>query len=118
VFAATSLFLINKNKKYDFLFLPRHSYSNNNWDNMLDSESLTWATLVKYLMWTNHSSCKLSPDIEGHVKDNPSATDGQKAVCIDRQVAPNISALYILLALEAIGLLTNKWNVMVVNFFF
>jgi hypothetical protein len=26
--------------------------------------------------------------------------------------------LYILLALEAIGLLTNKWNVMVVNFFF
>ncbi len=50
---------------------------------MLDSESLTWAQRVEYLMWTNHSSCQLSHDIGGHVKDIPSAINGQKYVCID-----------------------------------
>lgn len=58
------------------------------WDALLDDESLTGAQLVKYLMWTNHSSCQLSHDFGGVMMDNPSGLAGQKAVCIDPRVAP------------------------------
>jgi hypothetical protein len=58
------------------------------WDALLDSDTLTGPQLVKYFMWTNHSSCQLSHDFGGVMMDNPSGLAGQKAVCIDPKVAP------------------------------
>jgi hypothetical protein len=60
------------------------------WDVLLDSESLTGNQLMQYVMWTNRSSCQLSHDFGGVIHQDwyPAAIDGQKAVCIDPQVAP------------------------------
>jgi len=62
--------------------------SSSYWDALLDSESLTGKQLMKYLMWTNRTSCQLSHDFGGQMLHNPSGIDGQMAVCIDPQVAP------------------------------
>ena len=62
--------------------------SSSYWDALLDSEFLTGKQLMKYLMWTNGTSCQLSHDFGGKMLQNPSGIDGQMAVCIDPQVAP------------------------------
>jgi hypothetical protein len=62
--------------------------STTDWDALLDSETLTGPQLIEYFMWTNHSSCQLSHDFGGLMMDNPSGLAGQKAVCIDPEVAP------------------------------
>jgi FkbM family methyltransferase len=62
--------------------------SDSYWDALLDSEFLTGNQLMKYLMWTNRTSCQLSHDIGGKMLRDPSGIDGQLAVCIDPQVAP------------------------------
>jgi hypothetical protein len=67
----------------DNLFL-----SSSYWDALLDSKSLTGNQLLHYVMWTNSSSCQLSHDFGGVLYLNPSGIEGQKAVCIDPQVAP------------------------------
>lgn len=66
----------------DNLFL-----SSSYWDALLDSKSLTGNQLLHYVMWTNSSSCQLSHDFGGVLYLNPSGIEGQKAVCIDAQVA-------------------------------
>ena len=44
--------------------------------------------IVEYFLWTNQTSCKLSHDFGGRMLKNPSGFDGQKAVCLDPEVAP------------------------------
>ena len=63
--------------------------SNSYWDAVLDSTSLTGNQLLEYSKWTNRSSCELIHDFGGVMLRNPSGIDGQKAVCLDPQVAPN-----------------------------
>ncbi len=58
------------------------------WDKLFDSNLLTGTQLLKYFMWTNQTSCLLSHDFGGAMSYNPSGLDGQKAVCIDPEVAP------------------------------
>jgi hypothetical protein len=74
---------INNNPKRQSNCLPP-----TDWDVLLDSDTLTGPQLVEYFMWTNHSSCILSHDFGGVMLDNPSGLAGQKAVCIDPEVAP------------------------------
>ncbi|KAI9559265.1 hypothetical protein GHT06_016054 [Daphnia sinensis] len=62
------------------------SYSN--WDELLDSKSLTGEELMEYFTWTNRSSCQLAHDFGGKMMSNPSGIDGQKCVCIDPRIAP------------------------------
>ena len=59
------------------------------WDDLLDSESLTGEQILQYAKWTNRSSCQLIHDFGGFLNRNPSAIDGQKAICLDSEVAPN-----------------------------
>lgn len=80
--AANALSISNKKHNVDC------GASATDWDALLDDEPFTGANLVKYLMWTNHSSCELSHDFGGVMMDNPAGLAGQKAVCIDPIVAP------------------------------
>jgi hypothetical protein len=59
-----------------------------NWDTLLSSDTLTANQLMEYFLWTNHTSCQLSHDFGGVMMKNPSGLAGQKAVCIDPEVAP------------------------------
>jgi hypothetical protein len=65
--------------------------SSSYWDTLLDSESLTGYQILQYVMWTNRSSCQLIHDFGGviHQDVHPAGLDGQKAVCIDPEVAPD-----------------------------
>jgi hypothetical protein len=65
--------------------------SDSYWDILLDSDVLTGTQIMEYFMWTNRSSCRLAHDFGGQILRNPSGKDGQKAVCIDPQVAPQPS---------------------------
>ncbi|XP_045036631.1 methyltransferase-like protein 24 isoform X1 [Daphnia magna] len=58
------------------------------WDLLLDAESLTGSQVMQYFTWTNHSSCLLTHDFGGEIRKNPTGIAGQKAVCIDPNVAP------------------------------
>jgi hypothetical protein len=81
--ATNAVLLGNINFKQPNCLIP-----STDWDALLDSDTLTGPQLVEYFMWTNHSSCKLSHDFGGVMMDNPSGLAGQKAVCIDPEVAP------------------------------
>ncbi|XP_032793512.1 methyltransferase-like protein 24 isoform X6 [Daphnia magna] len=59
-----------------------------NWDALLASDTLTGDELLQYFLWTNQSSCQLSHDFGGIMMSNPSGLAGQKAVCIDKKIAP------------------------------
>lgn len=54
----------------------------------VDLDSLTPAQMLDYFSWPNHSSCGLIKEFGGVVVDPPTGMDGQKAVCMDRSVAP------------------------------
>lgn len=57
----------------------------------VDFDTLTGTQLLQYFLWTNRSSCKLVHDFGGKMWKDPALVglDGQKAVCIDRQIVPN-----------------------------
>ncbi len=80
--------------KFGFFFCSsednclNRDFSTVNWDKWLASATLTGNQLVQYFLWTNHSSCQLSHDFGGVMMRNPSGLAGQKAVCIDKKVAP------------------------------
>lgn len=62
--------------------------NNMNWDKLLESETLTGAQFIQYLLWTNQSSCGLTYDFGGVMLDDPIGYDGQKAICMDLKVKP------------------------------
>lgn len=57
-------------------------------DTLLETDSLTGSQFIQYLMWPNRSSCQLTQDFGGSMLKSPSALDGQKAICLDRAMAP------------------------------
>ena len=81
----------------DVSLFSSSSISNNSNSNNGDSKSpsfeinpiqATPQQIVDYFYWTNRTSCGLIHDFGGQLLRNPSAIDGQKAVCLDRDVAP------------------------------
>lgn len=85
--------------------------SDSYWDNLVDSDVLTGTQIMDYFMWTNRSSCRLAHDFGGQILGNPSGKDGQKAVCIDPQVAPQPRNVWCTLSVSTTsGRLTKKWN--------
>ena len=58
-----------------------------NWKT-INVTSMTPEQIIEYFLWTNQTSCKLSHDFGGKMLQNPSGFDGQKAVCLDLEVAP------------------------------
>ncbi len=62
-------------------------YSSSFWKNA-NPDTLSGTQIMQYLMWTNHSSCALVHDFGGKMKTKPPGLDGQKAVCLDKKIAP------------------------------
>lgn len=62
--------------------------STTDWDSLLDSVALTGFQVIQYFMWANHTSCQLAHDFGGEMLKNPTGISGQKALCIDPNVAP------------------------------
>ena len=61
---------------------------NDDWET-INPDTMTPTEIVKYLLWTNQTSCSLAHDFGGIMKmNNPRGYDGQKAVCLDGRVAP------------------------------
>lgn len=62
------------------------------WTTVESFDSLTAVQLFDYFLWPNRSSCKLIHDFGGLMLDAKNGTirafDGQKAVCLDKDVAP------------------------------
>ncbi len=58
-----------------------------NWKT-INVANITPEQIVEYFLWGNQSSCKLAHDFGGIMLKNPSGLDGQKAVCLDTEVAP------------------------------
>jgi hypothetical protein len=67
---------------------PSSNSVTTDWDNLLDSTTLTGAQIMQYLKWSNRQSCQLVNDFGGTMRTNPSGWDGQKSVCLDPEVAP------------------------------
>ena len=83
-FALTIMLLHNQNGENHFD--PVDYWSN------IDFDLLTASQLMQYFLWTNRSSCGLIQDFGGKMlptDKDMAAYDGQKAVCLDRKVAPN-----------------------------
>ncbi len=68
-------------------------------------QSMTPKQIVDYFLWTNQTSCKLSHDFGGKMLKNPSGFDGQKAVCLDTEVAPKAGSCII----YSFGI-NNEWS--------
>jgi hypothetical protein len=69
------------------------NYDTSYWDELLDSKTLTGLDILQYFLWSNSSSCLLVHDFGGTMKkdgnmENLSGLDGQKAVCLNPNVAP------------------------------
>ncbi|XP_032796615.2 methyltransferase-like protein 24 [Daphnia magna] len=75
-------------QQYVRFFLPDESVNVKIDWKIVNVSSLTPEQIIEYLMWSNQTSCKLSHDFGGKMLKNPSGLDGQKAVCLDSQVAP------------------------------
>ena len=60
---------------------------NDNWET-INPDDMTAEEIEKYLLWTNQTSCGLTHDFGGKMMKRPSGYDGQKAVCLDKNVAP------------------------------
>ena len=52
----------------------------------IEPESMTGRQMLHYFAWTNQLSCGLSHDFGGVILQEPDAIDGQKAVCLDKEV--------------------------------
>lgn len=57
--------------------------------NVYRVEDLTLKQMLKYLEWTNSTSCRLSRDIGGHI--HPEREVGQKAICLDPSIRPEMN---------------------------
>jgi hypothetical protein len=95
LFGVTVLVIIGTYSRLTTTGLNTRQGTNNSYplvwdvDEWLDSTSLTGDQLMQYVKWTNPSSCELIHDFGGVMFRNPSGIDGQKAICLDPQVAPN-----------------------------
>ena len=54
----------------------------------INPDTMTPTELVNYLNWANQTSCGLTHDFGGKMLGNPPGYDGQKAICLNRNVAP------------------------------
>ena len=67
---------------------PQTSTLQTDWA-VIEAKDFTAQQVVDYFYWTNSTSCTVAHDFGGQMKKNPRGLDGQKAVCLDPQVAPN-----------------------------
>ena len=58
------------------------------WSKGIPAQEFTARQVIDYFYWSNATSCGLAHDFGGKMYQNPSALDGQKAVCLDKTVAP------------------------------
>jgi hypothetical protein len=66
---------------------------------------LTPHQIIEYFKWSNQTSCKLTHDFGGHMHRKPSGLDGQKAVCLDDQIAPKAGSCIV----YSFGI-NNEWS--------
>ncbi|XP_057381535.1 probable methyltransferase-like protein 24 [Daphnia carinata] len=90
---------------YVRFFLPDESVNVKIDWKTVNINSLTPEQIIEYLMWTNQTSCKLSHDFGGKMLKNPSGFDGQKAVCLDTEVAPKAGSCIV----YSFGI-NNEWS--------
>ena len=57
----------------------------------INVNTMTPQQIVEYFHWSNASSCKLTHDLGGFMRIEPEGIDGQKAVCLDPEVRPEVN---------------------------
>lgn len=67
---------------------PTFSTGNHDWVTNIDHIEPTGRQIIDYFYWANRTSCGLVNDFGGRMMGPPMGLDGQKAICLDPEVAP------------------------------
>lgn len=68
--------------------IPTFSRGNQDWVRSFDHIKPTGRQIIDYFNWANRTSCGLVNDFGGKMMGPPMGLDGQKAICLDPEVAP------------------------------